>query len=124
MVVKLQKVRQLNRREILFFAATVSGGGSITSGLARPNKHASVARLFGDVTYMELIGAECAKALNIPANELQQAAGLVGQQSQSELLHSYAIKREQDFLSGRIVIVNGWILAEAECAVCALVALS
>jgi hypothetical protein len=123
-VVNLQKVRQLNRREILLFAATVAGGGSITYGLARPNKHASVARLFGDVTYMELIGAECAKALNMQANELQQAAGLAGHQSQSELLHSYATKREQDFLSGRIVTVNGWILAEAECAVCALVALS
>ena len=39
-------------------------------------------------------------------------------------VESFEAKREQDFLIGNTVILDGWVLAKAEVCVCALLALT
>lgn len=63
----------------------------------------------------------------LPDNEkmLLQISGLSKTDSNDDvLLQSFAAKRHEDFSRGRTLTINGWVMAEAECALCALIALA
>lgn len=114
----------MNRREMLL-------GGLVAGALPimTPQSwvRAGLHSLFNDVDALSAIGPHILALLGQPDQAtLLAMAGLpdVQQTPAEALLQSFADKRQADFRSGRIHIVNGWVMAEAECALCAVLAAS
>ncbi len=71
------------------------------------------------------LGKQSLTALDCPASDLSVLAGVNhSANSDAELLHAFTRQRKADFLAGRIKTVNGWVMADAECALCALIAIA
>jgi hypothetical protein len=56
--------------------------------------------------------------------ELAAACGLSGAANATlqEQLAAFASRRRDDFRSGHIELIDGWIMARSECALCCLLA--
>ena len=79
---------------------------------------------FGDSEAVSILGRRYLEKYPATTNTLMKQAGLNTMTDQKESLKTFAQQRRQDFLAGDIIKLNGWVLARAECALCALVALS
>jgi len=95
--------------------------------------HHEVAEKSGRIVIDQLFGSpENLRALGLfgidrlPSDEasLFRLAGIDPKDNESVQLDSFALKRQNDFLNGRIYTVKGWIVAESECALCALTVVS
>ena len=114
----------MNRRQLLTLAATLAGS-QLAARLPGTNlKQARLAALFNDGRLSEL-GQQCLALFPANPEQLAQYIGLAGAETTDQsITGAFAVKRTADFRAGRIHNVNGWIMAEAECALCALLALS
>jgi hypothetical protein len=79
-------------------------------------------RTLGQFDNLRLLGRACADLVPHDPQELFDAAGIGSATETHEQLTGFARKRQEDFLRGRTRIVSGWVLAEAECALCVLCA--
>jgi hypothetical protein len=71
---------------------------------------------------LRLLGRLCVDLVPQDRRQLFEAAGIDASKGAQEQFAGFAHKRREDFLLGRTRIVSGWVLAEAECALCVLCA--
>jgi len=86
---------------------------------------AELGALLSQTELLAALGEHCKTFMPGEPHSLIALAGLTRACSDSRTaLAAFAAQREQDFRSGRVHTVDGWIMAEAECALCVLVAQS
>ena len=110
----------MNRRTLLQLAAALAGGTVLpASGNDAPLRDA-----FRDPELLAALGSRCAAELPAGHNALVTLAGLGTEADTATRLHRFAAQRRADFRDGRIVTVDGWVMARSEAALCALLARS
>lgn len=115
----------LNRRQMLSFAATLLLGGAFARDTLSARRDNLVAN-FKDFSAQEhfdvirLFGQKIVGLMPLDQQQLLDAAGIGAAIDAQAQFAGYVHKRQQDFLLGRTRIVSGWVLAEAECALCIL----
>jgi hypothetical protein len=116
----------LNRRQVMSLAATMLLGGLI--GRDKSFDHDRLAlrlddlQRLGQMDNLRLLGRLCVDLVPQDRRQLFEAAGIDASKGAQEQFAGFAHKRQEDFLLGRTRIVSGWVLAEAECALCVLCA--
>ena len=115
----------MNRRSILQLVAALAGASLLPNTenpLASSNR---LSELFADPILLRALGQRCKQYLTTDIDSLLQIAGLLDTEAATaELVEHFAAKRADDFRHGRLITVDGWLMAKAECALCALVARS
>jgi hypothetical protein len=76
----------------------------------------------GQIDNLRLLGRLCVNLVPQDTQQLLDAAGIDTSTGAQEQFAGFTHKRQEDFLLGRTRIVSGWVLAEAECALCVLCA--
>jgi len=115
----------LNRRQLLKLVATIAGSQLIALQPMQSLAGQRLSSLFNSPDALRLLGRTCLAKLPDNNQALLLMSGLNKTLSNDdELLQSFATKRHEDFSHGRILTIDGWIMAEAECALCALIALT
>lgn len=78
--------------------------------------------LFADPDQLATVGRFLKTQMPADASRLWAMSGLphTAATDTDQLALTFAAKRKSDFLDGRIVTVNGWLMAESECAICVL----
>lgn len=110
----------LNRRSLLHLATAAAASGLLPGTIAT----ADAARLGAQLTHpdlLALLGARCAALLPRDTAALTELAGISAAHGDT-LLDAFAARRAADFRAGRVHSIDGWLMAEAECALCVLVA--
>ena len=79
-------------------------------------------KALGHLDNLRSLGRKCVDLVPKGQQQLLEAAGLGTAIESQEQFAGFARKRQEDFLLGRTRIVSGWVLAEAECALCVLCA--
>jgi hypothetical protein len=116
----------LNRRNLIQLIAALSGtqlaGGYLTAHAA--HSELQLAAALGDPALLGAFGTHCFAAMPLARPVLLEKCGLaiVQDAAVSDQLQAFAERRRADWQLGRIVTVDGWVLAEAECALCGLIA--
>ena len=112
----------LNRRHLIRMTAALAG----TALLPGSGQTAHLNRFISLLDNPEAacaLGLRCAGLLPDDSGTLQRLAGFSAMQTNAEALaREFAAKRQADFLHGRVHTVDGWVMAEAECALCRLLA--
>jgi len=117
----------LTRRQICSLATTILLGGLIGHDNHLPGREHMAANLdglkaLGNLDNLRSLGRKCVDLVPLGQQQLFEAAGLGTALEAQDQLAGFARKRQEDFLVGRTRIVSGWVLAEAECALCVLCA--
>ena len=74
---------------------------------------------------LKRIGEQSLASLASAEDQLTKIAGISDvPMNDRDLLTAFDTKRKEDFRRGRIKTINGWVMADAECALCALIAIS
>ncbi len=81
------------------------------------------ATMFSDPDNARVVGRVYLQANPRHANRAYLQRQL-GEEHSQDPIKSFENRRQQDFLNGNTVAVDGWVLANAEVCVCALLALS
>lgn len=109
---------RLRRRAVL--ASAVAGVGFAIAGSRRCAEPVSAAlhRLFGDHAGLQEFGRIFhARQANAAAHLLACLDGVEGNAVRSRL----DALRKEDFAAGRVVVINGWVLARTEAEACAFI---
>lgn len=110
-------------------AARGWGTKVLAAGISDASLEAVVGELFSDVADAQVIGRRYLTLYPEKASrsvllaELKMTYPLVAGQ-QTRLKKTLSQRRQQQFLEGDTVIVDGWVLARCEAQICALLALS
>jgi hypothetical protein len=113
----------LNRREILGLVLAVLGGASAAhlTTASEAQKLTDNLGAIGSLDNLRMLGRHCLDLMPRDQVTLLKVAGI---EELSTELHDqvagFTRKRQEDFLLGRTQIVSGWVLADAECAICVL----
>lgn len=110
----------MNRRTLLQLAAALAGGTVIPAG----GTDAPLRNVFRDPELLAALGSRCATDLPAGRTALIALAGLGNAADNQTRLQRFAAQRRADFRDGRIVTVDGWVMARSEAALCALIARS
>lgn len=116
----------LNRRHLLQLAAAAASSGLLpgTTGNAVAARPDALGAHLSDPELLAALGARCAALLPSQHAQLTALAGLTDTDSNAGLLNRFVARRADDFRAGRVHTVDGWLMAEAECALCVLIARS
>ena len=118
----------MKRRKLLQLLASVLATGTLPAAINGSRSPLTArdyyAQTFGEPAAAALLGRRYLEKHPATTNTLMKQAGLTTMTDQTESVATFAQQRRQDFLAGDVIKLNGWVLARAECALCALVALS
>lgn len=117
----------LTRRQVMSLAATMLAGGLIGRDPKIFDHDPAALNLdelqrLGQIDNLRLLGRLCIDLVPQDTQQLLDAAGIDTSAGAQEQFAGFTHKRQEDFLLGRTRIVSGWVLAEAECALCVLCA--
>ena len=109
---------------VMFVGGGVVGNAVMASGANTLADNLASHTELKNLSNLRALGRQCMSFL--PDNEatLMAVAGVGTSGKVEDQLSGFASKRQDDFLSGRIHTVDGWVMAEAECAFCVLCALA
>jgi len=110
----------LNRRHLLQLATALAAGSMIPAR----GEQTSLRDLFRDPEMVAALGSRCAADLPADHDALATLAGVAGTDGIRSRLEGFSEQRRADFRDGRIVTVDGWVMARSEAALCALIARS
>ena len=110
---------ELSGRELFVLIAALFGSaGPVASSAADTGLLSSI----GTLDNLRRLGHSCRSLLPADTNKLQELAGFDAGRAVNVQLAAFITKREADFRSGKILLIEGWVFAEAECALAALCA--
>lgn len=115
----------MNRRQLLQFCAALAGASLPAASAGAPAPlHGELAALLGEPKLLRAFGARCRQAMPLGRAELQARCGLdeLAAGPTERQLQAFVAQRRSDLQTGNITTVDGWVLADAECALCALIA--
>jgi hypothetical protein len=108
----------LRRRTILASAIAAAGLATARLQVSAESVSAALHRLFGGNAELRRFGRLFrARQADAPARLLAHLDGLDG----SAVRASVDRLRNEDFAAGRVVVIDGWVLAHAEAEACAFV---
>lgn len=111
----------LRRRTVLAFAIAVPTLAAANVRVHAESVSATLLRLFGKSASLREVGRIFnARQADAAACLLARLDGLEGS---AVRLHVDALRKD-DFAAGRVVVINGWVLARAEAEICAFIAVS
>jgi hypothetical protein len=115
----------LNRRQILRLAATMLLGAAVGQDVLAVKRDRLAAKLdslseLGGLDRLRSLGRMCVDVAPCNQQQLFAAAGIGAEDDLQKQIAGFARKRQEDFALGRTQIVSGWVMAEAECALCVL----
>ena len=114
----------MNRRNLLKLAAALAGAKAFALAPVHAGNAQELSLLFSRTDELKFIGRQCLRFLPDEPTSLYKLAGITPAQNDRNLLEAFAAKRQNDFLNNKIHTVHGWVMAESECALCALIELS
>ena len=114
----------MKRRDLLKLALALTGAKLLALTPAAATTSSQVNELFNRTDELGFIGRKCLGFLPANKHELAKLAGINNALDDVGLLQAFDTKRKNDFQNNRIHVVGGWVMAESECALCALIELS
>lgn len=115
----------MNRRRLLQLAAALAVASPAAA--APPASALRLADVFDRPDDLRALAARCGPVFSAASTATLMAAcglGKLAEASAQEQLNAFASRRRDDFRAGRIELIDGWIMAHAECALCCLLARS
>jgi hypothetical protein len=116
----------LNRRKIIGLALALMSGatvGRVAQTLAQTGEAQKLVDNLGSIGNLDnlrMLGRQCLDLMPKDQASLLKMAGVGNSLELQEQIAGFTRKRQEDFLLGRTQIISGWVLAEAECAICIL----
>ncbi len=111
----------LRRRTLLAFTVAAAGFAAATVPLSAESVPAALRRLFGGNAGLREFGRIFhARQADAAARLLARLDGLEGSAVRSRV----DALRKEDFAAGRVVVINGWVLARTEAEACAFIAVA
>lgn len=109
----------LRRRAILAFAAGGAGFAVVSAHRCQEPVSAALHRLFGGNADLQEFGRIFhTRRPDAAAHLLARLDGVEGNTVRSRV----DALRKEDFAAGRVVVINGWVLARTEAEACAFIA--
>lgn len=110
---------KLPRRTVVAFALAAAGCAAAAVQFSRELTSAALHRLLGGNATVQRFGRIFhARQADAAARLLARLDGLDG-----NIIHSRLVElRMEDFTAGRVVVIDGWVLARTEAEACAFIA--
>lgn len=114
----------MRRRTLLWLSALLPGLGLCWPGAAASGGASALASLFRHPRAAARLGEHCLRAPSLaraPAALLADLGAAVQPNGQI-CAERFERQRQQDFATGRIAVVGGWVMARCEVSACMLLA--